>query len=264
MSLSIAAVAVLVPFLWIILTSFKNEAEVFTQPIKIFPGRLSFDNYINIWQHRSFDTYFFNTIFIAVLTTVISVMLAALAGYGFSRFEFSGKGIFQNVILITQMFPESLLIVPYFMILSKVGLVNTHMSLILAYISFALPFSTWMLMGFFNSLPKELDESAMVDGCGRWRAFIIIILPLAGPAITATAIFSFLLAWNNYLFALVLTTSEKMFTISIGLSTLIGEYSVAWNELAAATVLASAVVIVIFSFLEKYMVQGMTAGAVKG
>jgi multiple sugar transport system permease protein len=255
---------VLLPFFWIVLTSFKTEAETFSQPIKIFPSNLNFDNYKTIWQNRSFGRYFLNTILIALFSTLFSIIFASLAGYGFSRFRFTGRSLFQKIILLTQMFPEALLIVPYFSILTKIHLVNSYPALIFAYVSFALPFSTWMLMGFFNSVPQELDESAMVDGCGRWKAFFTIIVPLSAPAIAATAIFSFLLAWNNFLFALVLATSEKMFTLTVGLSTLIGEYSIAWNEIAAATVLASIIVIILYSFLEKYLVAGLTAGAVKG
>jgi multiple sugar transport system permease protein len=195
---------------------------------------------------------------------VLSVMLAALAAYGVTRFFPRGAMPFVLFLLFTKMLPETLLIIPYFQLMSDLGLLNTYWALILAYSSFALPFSVWMLIGFFRSIPRELDEAALIDGAGVLQTFFRVILPLARPGLVAVALFTFLIAWNSYVWALVLTTDSSMFVLSVGIANMVGEYRVQWNELMAAAVIAALPVMALYSLLERHLVDAITAGAVKG
>ena len=162
------------------------------------------------------------------------------------------------------MVPAILLLLPYFIVMTKLKLVNTYTSLILAYISFSLPFCTWMLKSFIDSIPKDLDEAAMIDGANRTQALVLVVFPLALPGIAATVLFGFLVAWNHYLFAMGLTTSPNMYTLPVGIASLVGEYRVYWNELMAGAIIASMPALLLYVFLQKWFVQGLTAGAVKG
>ncbi len=204
-----------------------------------------------------------NSAIVSVSTAVFSVILAALAGYGLSRFRFAGARLMETFILMTQMFPGVLLVIPYFILISRVGLFNTYPALIIAYTSFALPFSTWMLKGFFESVPRELDEAAVVDGCSRFKAFTSVVVPVSLPGIVATIIFSFILAWNEFLFALVLTASDSMYPVTVGIASFIGQWRIAYETMMAASVVATVPTIVLYMCLEKHLVQGLTAGAVK-
>jgi len=252
------------PFYWMINTSLKPQSEVFQSPPSFFPTHWTLAGYTRVLATRAVGRYFWNSAVVSVGSTLLAMALSALAAYGFSRFRMRWERPLILILLLTQMLPGTLLIIPYFQLMAKLGLINTYLALILAYVSFALPFSTWMLIGFFRSIPLELDEAAMVDGCGRIGAFWRVILPLSLPGLVAVAIFTFLLAWNAYVFALVLTTDPKMFPLSVGIANLMGEYQVIWNEMMAAAVLATLPVFILYGFLERYLVQGITAGAVKG
>jgi multiple sugar transport system permease protein len=252
------------PFYWMVNTSLKPQSEVFQSPPSFFPAHWTLAGYARVLATRAVGRYFWNSTVVSVGSTLLAMALSALAAYGFSRFRMRWERPLILILLLTQMLPGTLLIIPYFQLMAKLGLINTYLALILAYVSFALPFSTWMLIGFFRSIPLELDEAAMVDGCGRIGAFWRVILPLSLPGLVAVAIFTFLLAWNAYVFALVLTTDPKMFPLSVGIANLMGEYQVIWNEMMAAAVLATLPVFILYGFLERYLVQGITAGAVKG
>ncbi len=254
----------LFPFYWMLNTSLKPQPEVFQSPPSFFPRHPTPAGYLSIWASRLVGRYFLNSAVISGGSTLLALVLSALAAYGFSRFRLRWERPLILVLLLTQMLPATLLIIPYFQLMAKLHLINSYLALILAYVSFALPFSTWMLVGFFRSIPLELDEAAMVDGCGRLGAFWRVILPLSLPGLVAVAIFTFLLAWNAYVFALVLTTDPKMFPLAVGIANMLGEYQVIWNEMMAAAVLATLPVFVLYGFLERYLVQGITAGAVKG
>lgn len=254
----------LLPFAWMISTSFKNLSETFNTPVNWIPKVFTMESYKNIWTIQNFGVYFKNSAIAASFSTLFSVILAALAGYGFSRFRFKYGKSLMVFVLVSQMFPGILLVIPYFSMTSKMGLINSYTALIIAYTSFSLPFCLWMLKGFFDSIPIQLDEAAMVDGCSRLKTFFHIILPVSLPGIAATVIFAFLQAWNEFLFALVLTTTPKMYTMTVGIANNIGQFRIQWNDLMAASVVATLPTIILYSFLEKYLVQGLTAGAVKG
>ena len=252
------------PFYWMLNTSLKPQSEVFLSPPTFVSWSWTLAAYARVLATRAVGRFFWNSTVVSVGSTLLAMLLSALAAYGFSRFRMRWERPLVLLLLFTQMLPGTLLIIPYFQLMANLGLINTYLALILAYASFALPFSTWMLIGFFRSIPLELDEAAMVDGCGRIKAFWRVILPLSLPGLVAVAIFTFLLAWNAYVFALVLTTDPKMFPLSVGIANMMGEYQVVWNEMMAAAVLATLPVLILYGFLERYLVQGITAGAVKG
>lgn len=260
----VLAVIMLFPILWMFAVSIKPEAETYSTPLTWIPQNPTLQNYWTMWSALDFQTYFLNTFIIAGSTTLFAVLLAAPAAYGFARYPFRGHGPLATFLLSTQMFPRVILIVPYFVIMRHLGLVNTYPALITIYIAFALPFCVWMLRGYFRSIPVEIDEAALIDGCGPLGAFFRVVLPLCLPGLVATAIFSFLVGWNEFLFALILTTTQDMYVITVGLASLIGEYKTHWNELMAAAIVGSLPAMILYAFLERYLVRGLTAGATKG
>lgn len=260
----VALALVLFPFYWMVNTSLKPASEIFLSPPTFVSPNWSFDAYTTVLTQRPFARYFFNSLVVTLGTTVLSVTLAAFAAYGFTRFFPRGATPFVIFLLFTKMLPETLLIIPYFQLMSDLGLLNSYLALVLAYSSFALPFSVWMLIGFFRSIPRAIDEAAIMDGASYLQTFFRVILPLAKPGLVAVALFTFLIAWNSYLWALVLTTDSTMHVLSVGVANMVGEYRVQWNELMAAAVIAALPVMVLFSLLEKHLINAITSGAVKG
>ena len=260
----VALAVTLFPFYWMLNTSLKPATEVFASPPTFVSAQWSLDAYGTILAQRPVGRYFVNSLIVALGSTALSVLLAALAAYGFTRFFEGAATAFIVLLLFTKMLPETLLIIPYFRLMSDLGLLNTHFALILAYSSFALPFSVWMLIGFFRSIPREIDEAATIDGATVWQSFFQVILPLARPGLVAVALFTFLIAWNSYVWALVLTTDSSMYVLSVGIANMVGEYRVQWNELMAAAVIAALPVMALYALLERHLVNAITAGAVKG
>ena len=260
----VALVIVVFPFYWMVNTSLKPASEIFLSPPTFISSNWSLDAYVTVLTQRPFARYFLNSLVVTLGTTLLSVTLAAFAAYGFTRFFPRGATPFIVFLLFTKMLPETLLIIPYFQLMSSLGLLNSYFALILAYSSFALPFSVWMLIGFFRSIPRDIDEAAKIDGASYLKTFFLVILPLARPGLVAVALFTFLIAWNSYLWALVLTTDASMHVLSVGVANMVGEYRVQWNELMAAAVIAAVPVMLLFSFLEKHLVNAITSGAVKG
>ncbi|HEX4884358.1 MAG TPA: carbohydrate ABC transporter permease [Casimicrobiaceae bacterium] len=260
----VALAVTLFPFYWMLNTSLKPMPEVFASPPTFVSAQWSLDAYATIFATRPVARYFVNSLVVAVGSTLLSVSLSALAAYGLTRFFPRGATPFVMFLLFTKMLPETLLIIPYFKLMSDLGLLNTYWALILAYSSFSLPFSVWMLIGFFRSIPREIDEAAQMDGAGVFQTFRRVVLPLARPGLVAVALFTFLIAWNSYVWALVLTTDASMFVMSVGIANMVGEYRVQWNELMAAAVVAAVPVMVLYAFLERHLVAAITAGAVKG
>jgi multiple sugar transport system permease protein len=260
----VALLVVAFPFYWMLNTSLKPASEIFLSPPTFTSANWSLDAYATVLTQRPVGRYFLNSLAVALGTTALSVTLAAFAAYGFTRFFPRGAMPFIVLLLFTKMLPETLLIIPYFRLMSDLGLLNTYAALVLAYSSFALPFSVWMLIGFFRSIPRDIDEAAMIDGATYLQAFWRVILPLARPGLVAVALFTFLIAWNSYVWALVLTTDSSMYVLSVGVANMVGEYRVQWNELMAAAVIAALPVMVLYSLLERHLVNAITAGAVKG
>ena len=262
-SVFVALFIVLFPVAWILSTSLKTIPETYQWPPTLLPENPTFEAYVKIWSLKNFSVYFKNSLIVSSLSTLLSVTLACLAAYGFSRYEFRGKRFLLFFFLMTQMVPAVLLLLPYFVMMRSLNLLNSYPALVFAYTSFALPFCTWMLKGFLDSIPIEIDDAALIDGCSRLQALIRVVLPLALPGIAATTFFSFLVAWNHYLFALGLATNPSMYTLPVGISSTIGEFRVEWNALMAGAAIASLPTILIYSLLERFFVQGLTAGAVK-
>ena len=253
----------LFPFIWMLSTSLKTEAEAFRIPPTWIPVEPTGASYIGIWVRKNFGIYFFNSTVISLATALLSTFFGALAGYGFSRFLFAGRRFLIGFFLATQMLPGVLLVGPYFKILSKVGLYDTRTGLIIAFLTICLPFSTWMMKGFIDKVPVELDQSAMVDGCSRMGIFFKIILPIVAPGMVATILFAFLLAWGDLLWALCLTSSEPMITVTLGIARTVGEFRIIWPMLMAGSLVGGMPAIILYVFLQRLLVQGLTAGAVK-
>ena len=253
----------LIPFAWMLSTSLKTEAEAFRIPPTWIPLEPTIESYIGIWVRKNFGIYFLNSTIISLATAVLSTFFGALAGYGFSRFFFRGRKFLIGFFLATQMLPGVLLVGPYFKILSRLGLYDTRTGLIIAFLTICLPFSTWMMKGFIDKVPLELDQSAMVDGCSRIGLFFKIVLPIVAPGMVATILFAFLLAWGDLLWALCLTSSENMITVTLGIARTVGEFRIIWPMLMAGSLVGGMPAILLYIFLQRLLVQGLTAGAVK-
>lgn len=254
---------VLSPFLWMILTSLKPETEALRIPATWLPEKPTLAAYITMWLRKNYATYFFNSTVVSISTAAISTFLGAMAGYGFSRFALRGRGFLMGFVLTTQMLPGVLVVGPYFRILSTLGLYDTRTGLIIAFLTICLPFATWMLKGFIDGIPAELDEAATVDGAGRFGIFFRIILPLIRPGMVATLLFAFLLAWGDLLWVQTLTNSEAMVTVTLAIARTVQEFYVNWPELMAGALMGGLPGIVLYLLMQRWLVQGLTAGAIK-
>ncbi|QMV42635.1 carbohydrate ABC transporter permease [Cohnella cholangitidis] len=261
--IGLVTVVTFAPIIWMFLVSIRDNNAVFSVPLQLIPDNPNLNAYRAIFNSPDILKLFVNSYVIAGCVTVLCILFAALSGYGLSRFQFKGKRFVILYILLTQMFPMVLLSIPYFLIISGMGLYNTYTALILAYTSFALPFSILMMRDFANSIPRELDEAATVDGCGPLRTFFQIIIPPSLPGLIATGVYTFILAWNEYLFATVLTQDVAARPLTLGIGTFIGEYTTQWNQLMALSILASVPLLLVFMFVQKYFLQGLTSGSVK-
>jgi ABC-type glycerol-3-phosphate transport system permease component len=251
------------PLLWALGTSFKPQTEVYTNP-GLFPHQPTLDNFIYVLSQTKFGLWFRNTILIASATTVLSLIIAALAGYALSRYRFFGWGIYGNTLLIVQMFPGVMLAIPLFLIFTRLVLVDTLWSLLITYMTFALAFSVWMLKGYFDGIPLEIEEAALIDGASRLGVLWRIVLPLSGPGITTVAVFAFLLAWNEFFFAYIFLVSDTNYTLQMGLYTFINQFFTRWEYLMTASVLTTLPVLFFFFAMQRYLTRGLIAGATKG
>ena len=263
MALLMSAFAAL-PFLWMIFTSVKPPAEVMQAPPTFWPHTWSFASYVQVWTTGHFFVCFINSILVAGLTTLFSMALATLAGYGFARYRMPGGHTMLMTILFTQMFPTILLAVPFYVLMRQTHLLDTLGGLIIVYTTFALPLCTWTMRNYFLTVPVELDEAAMVDGCTPVSALWRVIIPVAAPGMVASSIFSFILAWNEFMFANTFINTETLRTLPVGLQSLIGEYSTDWGMLMAGSVITTIPIVLFFLLVQKHLVSGLAAGSVKG
>ena len=254
---------VLFPILWMIATSFKSESEALRIPITWAPAEPTVQNYVDMWMIKPFGLYFRNSIIVSLGTALFSTLLGAFAAYGLSRFAFKGKKILLGGFLATQMISGVLVIGPYFKIMAALELYNTHAGLIIAFVTICLPFSTWMLTGYFDTIPKGIDEAAMIDGSSRLRTFLQIILPLSLPGVVATTLFGFLLAWGDLLWAVTLASTDDVRMVTQGIAFAVGEFIVNWPMLTAAATMGSIPSVLLYVFMQRYLVEGVTAGALK-
>ncbi|GLS22173.1 ABC transporter permease [Labrys miyagiensis] len=259
----VLAVIILLPFFWMLSVSLKPATEPFSIPARLWPENPTFDNYISAFRPE-FRTYFFNSVVVSLSTVVITVTLALLAAYSFTRSGLRILSALLGLVIIAQMFPGSAIIIPIYRMMRAANLLNTYVSLILAYVAVTLPVAIWMLRGFLSRLPVTLEEAAAIDGAGPFRAFVDIILPLCRPGIAATAVFVLIVTWQEFLFALSFTSTKEMRTLPVGMNDFIGQYGIRYGELMASSVLISLPVVLVFMILQRQFVAGLTAGAVKG
>ena len=252
------------PLLWTFLTSLKYEADIVTSTMQYIPARITFDNYVAIWTQSGFPTLVFNSFVVTAITVTLCLVTGTLAAYSFSRFNYPGRNQIMLGYLVVRMFPAVLMIIPLFILMRGVGLLDTRFGLALAYTSFLLPLFVWMLKGFFDAAPKELESAARIDGCTRIGAMVRIVLPLARNGLVATSVFVAIAAWNEFLFALMLTTSQGSRTWPVGLQLMVGEFQLPWGVLAAGGIISIIPVMILFAIVQRTMVHGITAGAVKG
>lgn len=252
------------PILWSIITSFKMPEDVFKLPVKYIPDPATFSNYIVSWTRNKFSQYFMNSLVIGLGSVVFIVILSLLNGYALSRFRFKGKGVFLILLLLTQIMPVVIYIVPLFLMFNRMGLINTRGSVILFYIVSQTPFNTLLMRGFINDVPVEIEEAAMVDGAGRLYIIARIIPRIVLPGVVATSAFAFVGCWNEFQVAFSFIMTNTKFTIPIALKSLIAESSVNLASLAASSVIALLPPLLLFALIQKHLVSGMASGAVKG
>ncbi|MBI3003017.1 MAG: carbohydrate ABC transporter permease [candidate division NC10 bacterium] len=254
------------PFLWVFLSSLKTRQELYATPLQYLPRTVTLANYVDAWTSKltPFSRFFANSLWVSSVTMVATTGISILAAYALARFGFGGRRAFLLLFLATQMFPAVLLIAPLLSQWHALGLLDTYQALIYSNFSFTVPFTVWMLVGYFDSIPRELEESAMIDGCGRFGALCRVVLPLAAPGIAATAIFAFVSSWSELLFAITFTSETEMRTLSAGLLFMVGQYEIQWGQLSAGVIISTVPVAALFVFLQRHLIRGLTAGALKG
>lgn len=252
------------PILRVITISIRPGDNLLTESLSIIPADWTFDNYIKLFSDHPFGTWIWNSILVTVTVMFTGVALASTAGYALSRFRFPGREASLLSLLVTQMFPATMLLLPLFIMLSSLHLINTYLGLIVIYSSTALPFCVWQMKGYYDTIPYSLEEAARIDGASRFMAFYRIILPLASPALVITALFSFMSAWTEYIVAAQVLWYEEMFTLPIGLKSFQANMTTEWGLYAAGAMIVSVPAIALFLFLTKYLIGGLTLGSVKG
>lgn len=257
--------ATVFPLFWMIVTSLKPQFELFRRPPSLLPQQVTFEHYWRLLTETPFPHYFFNSVILSAATTALVIAVATLGAYSLVRFSYKGRETLALMVLFTYLLPSVVLLIPLYLLMVWIGISNTLMSLVLAYTTFALPYALWLLRSFMGGIPEDLESAALVDGASRLGAFRDVILPQLLPGIISTALFTFILAWNEYLYALVLVNSESARPLTTGvMSMLISAFNIEWSLLMAASVMMSLPLVIIFAFLSKYLTKGFGAGGVKG
>jgi len=251
------------PYLQMLLTALKPKEEITAIPATYLPKKWAFDNFIGVWKEIPLMGFIKSSFIISISATIIVIFIAVPAAYYVARNNFRGKKLFLLLVLVTQMFAPTALVVGIFREIVKLNLVDTYLALILIYAAFNMAFSIWILSSFFASIPQEIEEAAWIDGCNRFTTLTRIVLPLALPGLVTAFIFTFIAAWNEFVIALTLTSSPEHEPLTVGLTSLIGQYQVQWNYLFAGSIIAIVPVVVLFALIEKWLVGGLTAGSVK-
>jgi arabinogalactan oligomer/maltooligosaccharide transport system permease protein len=251
------------PALNVLSISLRPGNQLRSTDLAIIPENWTLQSYVQLFTEQSFFRWLANSLIVAIGVTLTGVALASISGYAFSRFRFVGRNATMLAILTTQMFPATMLLLPLYILIARLGLVNTFFGLMVFYTSTALPFCVWQMKGFYDTIPASLEEAARIDGCGRGAAFSRVILPLAVPGLVITALFSFMAAWSEYIVAAQVMQDEEMFTLPLGLKSFQSSLSTQWGLYAAASILVSLPVVVVFLALSKFLVSGLTLGSVK-
>lgn len=262
--LVVVTALLLFPFYWTLLTSLQPRGAVYRTHPSLLPEAFRWQSYVEIFHLRPFDQWLQNSFVIATGTTLLSMALAIPAAYSLARFGYRGRRTLGMVVLTTQMLPASLIVVPMYLAFLRYGLLESKMGVILAHASMTLPYAIWMLRGFFETVPMEVLEAGLVDGCSRLGAMVRISLPLALPGIVGAGLYAFETSWNEYLFARTFISRGENMVVSVGISTFIGEYTVFWHQIMAAAVISALPAFIIFFAFQRFLVQGISSGAVKG
>ena len=252
------------PLYWMIASSIRPYAEVYQTPPLLFSSNIDFTAYETVLKLTPFIKMFWNSFYISIITTIICTIFSAMAGHSLARMKFRGKKIITRGVLIAYIFPQILLVLPLYVLLVRFGLGNSHFGLILTYMTFSFPFCVWMLTAYFLTIPEDLEEAAYIDGASKFRVFTTIILPLSKPGLAAAAIFTFIHAWNEFLYALVFLNSDSKATLAVGIYRLMSGEIFDWQAILASSTMMVFPILVIYLFLQKYIVTGLTAGATKG
>lgn len=251
------------PILWMLASAFKANPEIFAYPPQLITENSSIQPFLEILKDSRKMRFFFNSYVVALSVVALTLLVAVHAAYAFSRYDFPGKNIINVLVIAVQAVPPITLLIPYFGLMVVLGLYNTYTGLIVTYIVFTLSYAIIMMTGYFNTLPRELDEAARVDGASSFGALWRILIPIAVPGMVSVGLYTFMIAWNEYLFALTLTRTDDMRTVPIGIQLLMGQHSYDWNQMMAMSVLGSLPVIVLFIFFQRFFIGGMTSGSVK-
>lgn len=261
--LIILSVVAVFPLVWVLLSSIKTNGELTSNPTKFIPINPTLDNFVHVIQDLEFGVNIANSIVIALCTTLIAIIISCMAAYGIVRFFPRLGGIMSKALVATYMFPPILLAIPYSLVMAKLGFTNSRVGLVIVYLSFSVPYAVWMLVGFFKTVPIGIEEAARVDGANKFQTFIRIVIPLVAPGIVATAIYTFINAWNEFLYALILINSTDMMTVSVKLRSLQGAEILNWGDMMAASTLVVVPSVIFFMLIQKKIAGGMTEGAVK-
>ena len=251
------------PIVWMLFSSLKSNTEIFSLPPRLLPDEFTLVAYLSIFSSPEKLRFFFNSYFVSATVTALTLLVAILTAYAFSRFEFRLKKALNILVISTQTVPPITLLIPYFGMVVMFRIFDTYLALILTYLVFTLPYAIILMTGYFNTLPKELDQAVLIDGGTSWTALWRVIVPISKPGIVATSVYTFLLAWNEFLFALTLTKSMDLRTVPIGIQLLMGQHAFEWNEMMAMSVLGSLPLLVLYLVAQRYFLAGMTTGSVK-
>ena len=252
----------LAPFVWMLLTSVKPNADLSIFPVRYWPSEFTGAHFKMLWQRTSFFSNWLNSLLIATGAVIVGLSVSIPAAYAFSRFKFAGRNMFLTGFLVINMFPVVLLIIPLFVLMRHLGLIDTFIGVIIGHSTFSIPFSIWMLVSYFNAIPQDLDEAAVIDGASRLQTIRLVVLPLIMPGVVTTAIYVFITSWNEYLYAMMLS-GDKVRPVTVALQLFIGEFTVQWGLLTAGGALIALPVTLLFLVIQKRLVGGLTAGAVK-
>jgi ABC-type glycerol-3-phosphate transport system permease component len=268
LSLGLAILALLAftafPLAWMAATAFKPSQELLYWPPRFLPEEATLANIVRLIEQTRFLVYFRNSVFVASATVLLTLAVATPGAYSLTRFRFRGRETIAAIILFTYMFAPIMIIIPFYVMIRHLGIANTHLGLILAYTALSVPFALWMLRTFFQAIPLDLEEAALTDGASRWRAVVYVILPMALPGILATGIFTFILAWNDYIFVRILITSDELKTLPVGIADLYSSSVVDWGMIMSSAVLVIVPVVIVFSYIQKFLVASWGSGGVKG